>query len=143
MRSEGYSTLFVCLSVTTLQASIVDRPLKFRLQRIADDTLKCFDSWILITMLASRDMANFVSQEAYERARDLSARDHVSCKSHALAVRHQTRALFSEQSELYVKLVRFCVSKRFPVGCLICLRDQACLYARLVLVVVVWFILER
>ena len=27
-----------------------------------------FDSWILLTMLASRDMANFVSQEAYEQA---------------------------------------------------------------------------
>ena len=46
----------------------MDRTLKFRLQRSADDTLECFDSWILITMLASRDMANFVSQDAYERA---------------------------------------------------------------------------
>ena len=46
----------------------MDRTLKFRLQQSADDTLECFDSWILITMLSSRDMANFVSQEAYERA---------------------------------------------------------------------------
>ena len=43
----------------------MDRTLKFRLQRSADDTLECFDSLIL-TMLASRGMANFVSQEAYE-----------------------------------------------------------------------------
>ena len=46
----------------------MDRKLKFRLQRSADDTLECFDSWILITMLASGDMATFVRQEAYERA---------------------------------------------------------------------------
>ena len=46
----------------------MDRMLKFRHQRSADDTLECFDSWILLTMLAARDMANFVSQEAYERA---------------------------------------------------------------------------
>ena len=93
MRSEGYSTLFVCLSVclsvTTLQASVVDRTLKFRLQRSADDTLECFE----------RDTANFVSQEAYERASlklTVRARDHVSCTSRAPAVRDQTRALFSE-----------------------------------------------
>ena len=77
--------LFVCLSVTTLQASVVDRMLKFRHQQSADNTLECFDLWILLTMLASRDMANFVSQEAYERAslpETSSARD----QSLALAV---------------------------------------------------------
>ena len=91
--------LSVCLSVTTLQASVVDRTLKFRFQRSADDTLECFDSWILITMLTSRDTANFVSQEAYERASlklTVRARDQVSSTSRALAVRDQTRALFSE-----------------------------------------------
>ena len=71
MRSEGYSTLFVCVSLcvsdTTLQASVVDKTPKFRHQRSADDTLESFDSWILLTMLASRDMAKFVSQEAYDR----------------------------------------------------------------------------
>ena len=45
----------------------MDRTLKFRHQRSADDTLECFDSCILLTILASRDMANFVSQEAYEQ----------------------------------------------------------------------------
>ena len=35
---EGYSTLFVCLAVTTLHASVVDRMLKFRHQQSADDT---------------------------------------------------------------------------------------------------------
>ena len=80
MRSEGYSTLFVCVSRchcfivllcvsdTTFQASVVDRTLKFRNQRSVNDTLQCFDSWILLTMLASRDMARFVSQEAYDRS---------------------------------------------------------------------------
>ena len=76
MRSEGYSTLFVCqcvivsltVSDTTLQASVVNGTLKFRHQRSVNDALECFDSWVLLTMLASRDMAKFVSQEAYERA---------------------------------------------------------------------------
>ena len=36
--------LFICLSVTTLQASVVDRTLKIRHQESADDTLECFDS---------------------------------------------------------------------------------------------------
>ena len=65
MRSEGYSSLFVCLSVTvsdaTLQASVVDQTLKFRHQRSVNDTLECFDSWILKRMLRSRDMTKCVS----------------------------------------------------------------------------------
>ena len=72
MRSEGYSTLFVChcvcVSDTTLHASVVKGTLKFRHQRSVNDTLQCFDSWILLTRLGSRDMAKFVSQEAYDRA---------------------------------------------------------------------------
>ena len=74
MRSEGYSTLFVFLSVsvgvsdTPLQASVVKGTLKFRHQRSADYTLECFNSWILLTMLGSRDMAKYVSQEAYDRS---------------------------------------------------------------------------
>ena len=94
MRSEGYSTLFVGVSLTvsdtTLQASVVKGTPKFRHQRSVNDTLQCFDSWILQTMLGSRDMAKFVSQEAYERAnlpdqqlwlrsdRKLSARDRIT-----------------------------------------------------------------
>ena len=72
MRSEGYSTLFVCVCVTvsdtTLQASVVKGTLKFRHQRSVNDALQCFDSWILQTMLGSRDMARSVSQEAYDRS---------------------------------------------------------------------------
>ena len=64
--------LFVGVSLTvsdtTLQASVVKRTLKFRHQRHVNDTLQCFDSWILLRMLGSRDMAKFVSQEAYDRA---------------------------------------------------------------------------
>ena len=58
----------VCVTDTTLQASVVKETLKFRHQRSVHDTLQCFDSWILLTMLGSRDMAKFVSQEAYDRA---------------------------------------------------------------------------
>ena len=57
----------VCVSDTTLQASVVKGTLKFRHQRSVNDTLQCFDSWILLTMLGSRDKAKFVSQEAYDR----------------------------------------------------------------------------
>ena len=67
--------VIVCLSVqlysvcTTLQASVVKGTLKFRHQRSVNDTLQCFfDSWILLTMLGSRDMVKFVSQEAYDRS---------------------------------------------------------------------------
>ena len=35
------------LSDTTLQASVVDRVLEFRYQRNVDNTLECFDLWIL------------------------------------------------------------------------------------------------
>ena len=57
----------MCVSDTTLQASVVKGTTKFRHQRSVNDTLQCFDSWIL---LGSRDiaMAKFVSQEAYDRA---------------------------------------------------------------------------
>ena len=57
----------VCVSDTTPQASVVDRALKFQHQRSVDDTLESFDSWILLKLLRSRDMAKSVSQEAYER----------------------------------------------------------------------------
>ena len=57
------------VSDTMLQASVVKGTLKFRHQRSVNDTLHGFDSWILLTILdGSRDMAKFVSQEAYDRS---------------------------------------------------------------------------
>ena len=52
MRSEGYSSLYVChsfihcmsVSDTTLQASVVFRTLKFRHQRSVNNILQRFDS---------------------------------------------------------------------------------------------------
>ena len=68
-RGLQYSVcLSFCVSDTTLQTSVVKGTLKFRHQRSVNDTLQRFDSWILLTMLGSRDMAKFVSQEAYDRA---------------------------------------------------------------------------
>ena len=58
-------------------------------------------------MLASRDMANFVSQEAYERASLAETSVHVINHVLLIAVRDRTRVLFSEDS---------CVPERFPVG---------------------------
>ena len=81
------------VSDITLQASVVKGTLKFRHQRSVNDTLQCFDSWILLTMLGSRDMAKFVSQEAYERASLPETSAHVI--NHMLEVRDQTHALFS------------------------------------------------
>ena len=134
MRSEGYSTLFVChcvcVSETTLQASVVKETLKFRHQQSVNDILQCFDSWILLTMLGSRDMAKFASQEAYDRASlpETSAHviNHIICSCSSIVIKH---VLFFQSSSV------LCV---FPVSSV-----QASLYATLVLVVVVWFILER
>ena len=69
MRRVILLCLCVCVTVsdTTLQASVVKGTQKFRHKRSVNDTLQCFDSWILLTMLGSRGMAKFVSQEAYNR----------------------------------------------------------------------------
>ena len=87
--------------------------LKFRHQRSVNDTLQGFDSWILLTMLGSRDMAKFVSQEASDRASLPETSAHVI--NHMLlriAVRDRTRA----QS-----------SSRFPVcECLVCSSKPLC-----------------
>ena len=58
----------MCVCVTVSEASVVDRTPKFRHQRSVNNTLQRFDSLILLTMLGSRDMAIFVSQEAYDRS---------------------------------------------------------------------------
>ena len=84
------------MSDTTLQASVVKGTLKFRRQRSVNDTLQCFDSWILLTMLGSRDLAKFVSQEAYKRATCSLPETSAHVINHMLAVRDRTRALFSE-----------------------------------------------
>ena len=92
----------------------MDRTLKFRHQRRADDTLESFDSWILLTVLPSRDMAKSVSQEAYERASLPEPQAHVI--NHLLLILQFVieHVLFLQR----VKLVRFCVSERheFTVG---------------------------
>ena len=68
----------VCLSLTvsdtTLQASVVDRTPKFRHQRSVNETLQCFDSWILLTMLGSKDMSKFVNKKL--------TIDHTHCQLH-------------------------------------------------------------
>ena len=109
MRSEGYSTLFVCQSVsqsvsqsvcvsdTTLQVSVVKGTLKFRHQRTVSDTLHSFDSWILLTMLGSRDKAKFVSQEAYDRASLPETLAHVINHMLLLFVIEHVLFLISEQ----------------------------------------------
>ena len=58
----------VCVSVCyNIPGVISERNTEIRHQRSVNDTLECFDSWILLTMLTSRVMAKVVrSQEAYE-----------------------------------------------------------------------------
>ena len=120
----------VCVSDTTLQASVVKETLKFRHQRTVNDTLQSFDSWILLTMLGSRDMAKFVSQEAYDRASLPETSAHVI--NHMLLQFVIEHVLFYQSSSV------------FPfVSCLVCSSKRLSLYATLVLVVVVWFIVER
>ena len=114
------------MSDTTLQASVVKGAPKFRHQRSVNDTLQCFDSWILLTMLGSRDMARFIGQKAYDRASLPETSVHAI--NHLLLQFVIEHVLFFQSSSV------------FPVGVS---SVQASLYARLVLVVVVWFILER
>ena len=66
-----YMNVYIINSLHACAARVIvclKGTLKCRHQRSVNDTLQCFDSWILLTMLGSRDMAKFVSQEAYDRS---------------------------------------------------------------------------
>ena len=65
-----------CVCDTTLQASVVKRTLKFRHEQTVNDTLECFANNACFKL---RDMAKFVSQEAYtsELACQI-AHDHIA-----------------------------------------------------------------
>ena len=95
-----FVTVCVCVSDTTLQVSVVKGTLKYRHQRSANDTLQCFDSWILLTMLGSRDMAKFVSQEAYDRASLPETSAHV--------INHMLLQFVIEHVFFFLRAVRFC-----------------------------------
>ena len=63
MRSEGYSTQFVCLSVCESVTSLTATPLthryKGRYESKANAVLKVIDSWISLKILCSKDTALF------------------------------------------------------------------------------------
>ena len=61
MRSEGYSTQFlcVCVSVTSLTATPLTYRDKVRYESNANVLLKVFDSWIWLKILCSKDTALF------------------------------------------------------------------------------------
>ena len=63
MRSEGYSTQFVCaymsVSVTSLTATPLTYRYKVRYESKANAVLKVFDSWISLKILCSEDTALF------------------------------------------------------------------------------------
>ena len=99
------------MSETTLQASVVKETLKLRHQRSVNDTLQRFDSWILLTMLGSRDMAKFASQEAYDRASLPETSAHV--------INHMLLQFVIEHVLFFQSFVRF------PVGELSHLFKQA------------------
>ena len=104
------------MSETTLQASVVKETLKFRHQQSVNDTLQCFDSWILLTMLGSRDMAKFVSQEAYDRASLPETSAHV--------INHMLLQFWIEHVLVFQSSSVLCV---FPlVSCLICSSKPLC-----------------
>ena len=86
---------------TTLQASVVKETLKFRHQQTVNDTLQRFDSWILLTMLGSRDMAKFVSQEAYDRASLPDAETSVHVINHMILQ-------FVIEHVLFYQTIQFC-----------------------------------
>ena len=108
------------MSDTTLQASVVKGTLKFRHQRSVNDTRQCFDSWILLTMLGSRDMAKFVSQEAYDRASWPETSAHVI--NHLLLI--LILQFVIEHVLFYQSSSVLCV---FPfVSCLVCSSKPLC-----------------
>ena len=63
MRSEGYSTQFVCgcvcVSVTSLTATPLTYGYKVRFESKANVVLKVFDSWISLKILCSKVTALF------------------------------------------------------------------------------------
>ena len=63
MHSEGYSTQFVCLSVSESLTSLTAAPLthsyKGRYESKANVVLKVFDSWISLKILCSKVTALF------------------------------------------------------------------------------------
>ena len=63
MRSEGYSTQFVCVCVSESVTSLTATPLthrdKVRYESNAKTLLKVFDSWISLKILCSKVMALF------------------------------------------------------------------------------------
>ena len=87
--------------------------LKFRHQRSVNHRLECFDSWVLLRMLASTDLANIVSQEASERASLPEISAHVIAlhdQSHALAV-HDNNSVH-ERTFVLVALLKWHVRSR-------------------------------
>ena len=114
----------MCVSDTTLQASVVKETLKFRHQRTVNDTLQSFDSWILLTILGSRDMAT----------KKLTIEPVSLLETSAQVINHMLLQFVIEHVLFY----------QFPfVSCLVCSSKRLSLYATIVLVVVVWFILVR
>ena len=60
MRSEGYSTQFVCLSVCESVTSLAAAPLTYRYKgRYESKANAVFDSWISLKILCSKDTALF------------------------------------------------------------------------------------
>ena len=63
MRSEGYSTQFVCACVCVSVTSLTAMPLtyrdKVRYESNANALLKVFDSWISLKILSSKVTALF------------------------------------------------------------------------------------
>ena len=72
MRSEGYSTQFVCVcvcvcvcvSVTSLTATPLTHRYKVRYESNANALLKVFDSWILLT---STNFDGFDGKEIHQK----------------------------------------------------------------------------
>ena len=62
MRSEGYSTWAVCLSVTTFSATVRNNA-----QRLQQDMSKVFKMAFSLTMLHSEVMASFAYRESHWR----------------------------------------------------------------------------
>ena len=65
MRSEGYSTWSVCLSVTTFSATVHNNAPNKIYQRLQRDMSKVFKMAFSLTMLRSEVMASFAYRESH------------------------------------------------------------------------------
>ena len=63
MRNKGYSSLFVCLSVTALRNTLLARKLNVWCQQVANGVFFRFNLWIFVNVFVSNVMLIFACHD--------------------------------------------------------------------------------